>query len=61
MYVGTCIHLYTYSNATGKRDTTPLIGNTTTIEVGVPLPVIGSIDATALQLEKGKREDLSFN
>ena len=42
----------TYPDTTGVRYAAPLIGYTAAVKVRIPLPVIGSIDATAFQLEE---------
>ena len=45
----------THPDTTGVRYTAPLIGYTAAVKVRIPLPVIGSIDATAFQLEEEER------
>ena len=42
----------THPDTTGVRYAAPLIGYTAAVEVRIPLPVIGSIDTTAFQLEE---------
>ena len=42
----------THPDTTGVRYAAPLIGYTAAIKIRIPLPVIGSIDATAFQLEE---------